>query len=359
MLERLRNASYYFYMANDNRSETILKNLVQLYIRDAQPVGSGKIAKYGELGMSSATIRNIMADLENQGLIRSPHTSAGRVPTAKGYRMFVDSFVRAKPLNEAVLHDIAGELMSETDPDQLLKRASRVLSSMTEFAGVVTLPRENSSRLRQIEFMPLSGDRVLSILVTEDGRVQNRVIALNKGYSPSELVEAANYFNDLYAGSTLAAVRRKLVEDIQKHSDEMHRITQTAMDIASKALIDEADDAQGEVMLSGEQKLLDVPDLCQIETLQKLFHAFKTKQDLLDLLDRSMKENGINIFIGEESGFGDLDDCSIVTQNYEVEGEVIGTLGVIGPTRMAYSSVVSVVDVTAKLLGKALSSNNK
>ncbi|MGH1540772.1 MAG: heat-inducible transcriptional repressor HrcA [Arenicella sp.] len=346
-------------MPQDNRSDIILKNLVQLYIKDAHPVGSTKLASSSELSMSSATIRNIMADLENKGLIHSPHTSAGRVPTAKGYRLFVDSFVRSQPLNKQALAGISHEFADESDPDKLLKKASRVLSSMTKFAGVVMLPNQTNSRFKQIEFMPLSGNRILSILVTADGRVQNRVISLTKEYSASELVEAANYFNERYAGSSLSDVRLKLVSDIQSDSDEMHRITQTAMAIASKTLIDEGEVDGGDVMLSGEQKLLDVPDLCQIETLQKLFDVFKTKQDLLDLLDKSMRENGINIFIGEESGYVSLDDCSIVTKSYEVEGEVIGTLGVIGPTRMAYSNVVSVVDVTANLLGKALSGDVK
>lgn len=342
-------------MSNDSRSEIILKNLVQLYVRDAQPVGSTKLAKNTELSVSSATIRNVMADLESKGLIHSPHTSAGRVPTAKGYRLFVDSFVRSQSLNQNMLADLSKDFANESDPEALLEKASKALSSMTRFAGIVMLPNQNAGRLRQIEFMPLSGNRVLSILVTDDGRVQNRVIALSKEYSQSELTESANFFNEKYGGSTIEDVRKTLVSDIKDSSDKMHRITQNAMDIASKALAKESGDSdKADVMLSGEQKLLDVPDLCQIETLQKLFNVFKTKQDLLDLLDRSMKTDGVNIFIGEESGYGSLDDCSIVTKTYESEGEVIGTLGVIGPTRMDYSDVISVVDVTANLLSKAL-----
>lgn len=343
-------------MANENRSEIILKNIVQLYVRDAQPVGSTTIAKNTELSVSPATIRNVMADLEAKGLIVSPHTSAGRVPTAKGYRMFVDSFVRTQSLNQQTIAELSKQFEGETDPDALIEKASRVLSRMTQFAGVVMIPNQSAAKFRQIEFMPLSGNRVLSILVTEDGRVQNRVISLSKDYTENELIEAANYFNKLYSGSNLSDVREKLVEDIQADSDEMHQITKNAMEIAAKALVNEKDVAkQADVKLSGEQRLLDVPDLCQIETLQKLFNVFKTKQDLLDLLDRSMKTDGINIYIGEESGYGSLDDCSVVTKTYEVEGEVVGTLGVIGPTRMGYSNVVSVVDVTAKLLSNALS----
>lgn len=343
-------------MAQDNRSELILKHLVQQYVHDGQPVASSKLAKNADLSVSSATIRNVMADLEAKGLIHSPHTSAGRIPTAKGYRLFVDSFVRARPLNQKFIEEIELEFSNESDPQALLNKASKALSAMTQFAGIVMLPHQHSGRLRQIEFMPLSGQRVLSILVTDDGRVQNRVIQLSKGYSESELVEAANYFNDIYAGKSIDDVRLALVSDIEKSSDEMHDITKKAMHIASKAFDEESsDDKSDDVVLTGEQKLLDVPDLCQVETLQKLFNVFKTKQDLLDLLDRSMKTEGINIFIGEESGYTSLDNCSVVTKTYESEGEVVGTLGVIGPTRMEYSDVVSVVDVTSTLLSKALS----
>jgi heat-inducible transcriptional repressor len=346
-------------MAAENRLEIILKNLVQLYVHDGQPVGSTKLANNAEISVSSATIRNVMADLESQGLIISPHTSAGRIPTAKGYRLFVDSFVRAQPLNRQTIADLNGQFVDESDPEILIKKASKVLSSMTEFAGIVMIPNQGVSRFKQIEFMPLSNNRVVSILVTEDGRVQNRIITLTRKYSQAELVEAANYFNVLHSGASLSEVRAKLVDGIQSDNEEMHQITKNAMDIAKKALVDEEDTEQAEVMLSGEQKLLDVPDLCQIETLQKLFNVFKTKQDLLDLLDRSMKTEGVNIYIGEESGYGSLDNCSIVTKTYESEGEVMGTLGVIGPTRMVYSDVVSVVDVTAKLLSNALSNNFK
>ena len=340
-------------MSTENRSEIILKNLVQLYVRDGQPVGSTKLANNADLSVSSATIRNVMADLESKGLIVSPHTSAGRIPTAKGYRLFVDSFVRATPLNRQTIASLQEQFIDESDPDILIKKASKALSKMTEFAGVVMIPNQSVARFKQIEFMTLSNNRVVSILVTEDGRVQNRIINLSRNYEQTELIEAANYFNELHSGSNLSDVRSKLIDDIQEDNEEMHRITKNAMDIAKKALVDE-DEGKADVMLSGEQKLLDVPDLCQIETLQKLFNVFKTKQDLLDLLDRSMKTEGVNIYIGEESGYGSLDNCSIVTKTYEAEGEILGTLGVIGPTRMAYSSVVSVVDVTAKLLSNAL-----
>jgi len=321
-------------MPQENRSELILKHIVQQYVQGGQPVASTVLAKQDDLKVSSATIRNVMKDLEEKGLIHSPHTSAGRIPTAKGYRLFVDSFVRATPINEKVLQSMHEEFSQESDPQLLLNKASEALSSMTQFAGVVMLPNQNAGRLRQIEFMPLSGNRVLSILVTDDGRVQNRVIQLSKEYTDSNLVEAANYFNETYIGKSIDQVRGALLSDIEDSSVE----------------------DGGDVVLTGEQKLLDVPDLCQVETLQKLFNVFKTKQDLLDLLDRSMKTDGVNIFIGEESGYSSLDDCSVVTKTYESEGEIVGTLGVIGPTRMMYSDVVSVVDITSTLLSKALKS---
>ena len=344
-------------MKSENRADIILKDIVQLYVRDGQPVGSTKLAQNSELSVSSATIRNVMSDLEARGLIVSPHTSAGRIPTAKGYRLFVDSYVKASPLNKNLISSLQEQFEEEYDPDVLIKKASKALSKLTEFAGVVMIPNQNAARFRQIEFMPLSSNRVLSILVTEDGRVQNRIINLSKDYSTVELTEAANYFNELYSGSDLMKVRKQLVDDIQTDNEEMHRITQNAMHIAKKALLDEDENEtnKADVMVSGEQKLLDVPDLCQIDTLQKLFNVFKTKQDLLDLLDRSMKTDGVNIYIGEESGYGMLNDCSIVTKTYQSEGEVLGTLGVIGPTRMVYSDVVSVVDVTSTLLSNALS----
>ena len=340
----------------DQRAENVLKNLVKTYIQDGQPVGSRSLSKLPDLKFSPATLRNVMSDLEEMGLIHAPHTSAGRVPTAKGYRLFVDSMVSVKPLTRNVLHELSEGFSHESDPQALLAHASDVLSEVTNFAGVVMLPNQTNTLFHQIEFLQLSEERVLAILVTQDGRVQNRVLPVNKKYTPSELVEAANYFNRRYQGSTLEEVRRRLIQDMQSDNDEMHRVSQTAMTMASKVINEEeSEKARTEVVVSGEKNLLDVPDLCQIETLQKLFDAFKTKQDLLNLLDRSMKVNGISIFIGEESGYSALGECSVITSPYEVDGEIIGTLGVIGPTRMAYSDVMSVVDVTAKLLSSALS----
>lgn len=346
-------------MSLDSRAENVLKNLVETYIQEGQPVGSRTLSKLPQLGVSSATVRNVMADLEELGLITAPHTSAGRIPTSYGYRLFVDSIVKTSTLTRHAIDELSDKFYAETDTETLLSHASDALSELTCFAGIVVLPSQSVTRFHQIEFMPLSESRILSILVTEDGRVQNRVLPVDQAFTSSELVEAANFFNHRYKGTTLEEVRHKLIEDMQTDNDEMHRLNHAAMLTASRVISEEDANIDHDMMLSGEQKLLDVPDLCQIETLQKLFDAFKTKRDLLNLLDRSMKAEGISVFIGEESGYSALGECSVIASPYEVEGKTIGTLGVIGPTRMAYAEVISVVDITARLLGKALSPGAK
>lgn len=346
-------------MSLDSRAENVLKNLVETYIEEGQPIGSRTLSKLPQLGVSSATVRNVMSDLEALGLITSPHTSAGRIPTSQGYRLFVDSMIKASSMTQSAVEQLNQRFQSETDPEALLAHASDVLSELTQFAGVVVLPHQSVTRFHQLEFMRLSESRVLAILVTEDGRVQNRVLTTASAFSDSELVEAANFFNHRYKGNTLDDVRRLLIDDMQQDNDQMHQINQTAMQAASQVISEEEAANTKDVVLSGEQKLLDVPDLCQIETLQKLFDAFKTKRDLLDLLDRSMKAEGISVFIGEESGYNSLGECSVIASPYEVEGKVLGTLGVVGPTRMAYSDVISVVDITAKLLSQALTNTTR
>lgn len=344
-------------MSLDKRAESVLKNLVSTYIKGGQPVGSRTLSKLPELGVSSATVRNVMSDLEELGLISAPHTSAGRIPTALGYRLFVDNMVRVYSLEQQAVDQLSDELSHESDPEVLLAHASEVLSELTQFAGVVVLPNQSVTRFHQLEFLPLSESRILAILVTEDGRVQNRVLPVQQSFNESELVEAANFFNHRYKGSTLEEVRHRLVADMQADNDEMHKLNQAAMLAASRVISEEDAKAAHDVVFSGEQQLLNVPDLCQIETLQKLFDAFKTKRDLLDLLDRSMKAEGISIYIGEESGFSALGECSVIASPYEVDGKVVGTLGVIGPTRMAYDEVISVVDITSRLVTQALTNS--
>jgi len=343
-------------MSLDDRAENVLNSLVKTYITEGQPVGSRTLSKLPELGVSSATLRNVMSDLEELGLITSPHTSAGRIPTSQGYRLFVDSMVHTSPLTKQAIGRLNEGFAKESDPEALLAHASETLSELTKFAGVVLLPNSSVTRFHQLEFMRLSESRILAILVTEDGRVQNRVLPVAQEFSESELVEAANFFNHRYKGHTLDEVRHKLIDDMQRDNDEMHQINASAMQVA-KTVITEEETSNQEVVVSGEQKLLDVPELCQIETLQKLFDAFKTKRDLLGLLDRSMKVEGVSIFIGEESGYSALGECSVIARPYGKEGSVVGTLGVIGPTRMDYEEVISVVDITAKLLTNALGDN--
>lgn len=336
------------------RGETLLKALIELYINEGQPVGSRTLARHANLSLSPATVRNVMSDLEEMGLIESPHTSAGRIPTQLGYRLFVDSLLTVKPLNEEAVETIQSRLTTESDPQMLLASASEMLSKVTHFAGLILVPGQENARFRQLEFLKLSANRVLTILITEDGRVQNRVIPTDREYTVSELTQAANYFNETYNGSSLTRVRRVLLGEMKTDSDQMHDIMKTAVTMAGK-LFDEEEVEKDDVVFSGEENLLNIPDLCQIDTLQRLFDAFKTKQDLLDLLDRSMRVSGISIFIGEESGYQSLNDVSLITSPYESEGAVVGTLGVIGPTRMDYEEVIPIVDVTARLLSGALS----
>ncbi|HAY46675.1 MAG TPA: heat-inducible transcription repressor HrcA [Gammaproteobacteria bacterium] len=340
----------------DSRNTHLLNSLIRMYIEQGEPVGSRTLARHSQLELSPATIRNVMSDLEDLGLISAPHTSAGRIPTAMGYRVFVDSLLKVDSLGSP-FKAVESSLSEDTDPSTLLARASTMLSEMTQFAGVVMLPGQTVSRLKQVEFVSLNDKRVLAILVTADGRVQNRVLLTEREYTPSELIEAANYFNDLHGGSTLAEVRKKLVLEMRSAGEKMHNMVQTATTMAAELLAEEENDG-GDVVLSGQENLLNVPELCQIDKLQKLFNTLRAKQDLLDLLDRSMKVSGVSIFIGEESGYESLGDCSVITAPYESDGEVIGTLGVVGPTRMSYGQVISVVNVTSKLLSTALSTKS-
>ena len=341
-------------MALNARSEHLLKTLIDRYIADGTPVGSRTLAKHAEINVSPATIRNIMADLEEMGLIQSPHTSAGRIPTQAGYRMFVDSLVKFRPLESAAEEQLRVQLRRDTDPGELFARASGMISQITHLAGVVMVPRlDEENRFRQIEFLSLSEKRILVILVTGSGQVLNRVIEAEHIYSPSELVQSANYFNETYGGSTLQEVKNALLREIQSDSETMQKGIRLAAKVAEQMFSDEREKG---VVVSGEANLMDVPEMEDVRKLRKVFDIFSTKQDLLDLLDRSMKAGGVNIFIGKESGYEGLDDCSVVTAPYSVEDQIIGTIGVVGPTRMAYDRVIPVVDITARLISKVLTS---
>lgn len=335
----------------DKRAQILLKTLVEHYISEGQPVGSRTLSKHSGLDLSPATIRNVMSDLEELGFIASPHTSAGRIPTQRGYRFFVDTLLTIQPLHTQEIQRV-GNILSSPDPQELIASAAGVLSSLTSFAGVVMIPKRKTTAFKHLEFLPLSERRILVIIVTNDGNVQNRIISTEKAYSESELVQATNFFNQQYAGSTLEEAQIKLHRELQQMQSDMTSLMTAALQASSKALSDEKDN----VVISGEHNLLQVDDLStNVNSLRKLFEIFERKTTLMQLLDNSQRAEGIQIFIGGESGYLPLDECSMVTAPYEAEGEVIGTLGVIGPTRMAYERVIPIVDITAKLLSSALS----
>lgn len=340
------------------RSEALLKTLIERYISDGQPVGSRTLAKQAGLELSPATIRNVMADLEELGLISSPHTSAGRVPTARGYRVFVDSLIKVRPLNVTELRHIEGELGGSQDPQQLVETASALLSQVTRLAGIVMAPKAEQAVFRQIEFLTLSANRILVILITQDGRVHNRIIQADRAYSAAELVEASNYFNQTFAGMSLTDVKSGLLAEMQRDSEAMQAAVRIAMDMARGIFAHEPGEG-AELVVKGEANLLNIPELGDVHKLRKLLDAFSTKHDLLLLLDQCMRVSGVQIFIGQESGYLALEECSVVTAPYQVDGQVVGTLGVIGPTRMAYDQVIAIVDVTARLLGGALSADSR
>lgn len=338
-----------------DRGRHLLRALIQRYIRDGQPVGSRTLSKDSGLDLSPATIRNVMSDLEGMGLVSTPHTSAGRIPTPRGYRLFVDTLVRYRPPGDSDIRRIQRQLKGRfDDPATLITAVSGLLSDFTSMAGVVSVPRAAQVTLRQIEFLPLSENRVLVILVTNDREVQNRILHTDRNYSASELQQAQNFINENYGGSELQSVREHLLDDLEKTRNSMNQAMHDIITVAQSAM-DSAAHPDEEYVLAGETKLMDFAELSDIETLRRLFDAFSRKRLILDLLDRSANADGVQIFIGEESGFGIIEDCSVVTAPYRLDDDTIGVLGVIGPTRMAYDRVVPIVDVTARLLESALS----
>jgi heat-inducible transcriptional repressor len=332
-----------------DRAQILLKTLVERYIVEGQPMGSRALSKYSGLDLSPASIRNVMADLEEMGFIASPHTSAGRVPTPRGYRFFVDTLLSIKPLEHGEIHQLEEQLRLQ-NTQKLVVSASQALSDLTHFAGVVMTPRR-SSGFRHIEFLRLSDKRVLLIIVTPEGDVQNRVLLTDKSYSPSELIEAANILNQNYAGLTFDAIRHRIRDELKQLTEDMTRLMTAALQAGSDAVNESSEG----VVISGEGNLLDSMDLSSNMTnLRKLFELFERKTALLQLLDVSNRAEGVQIFIGGESGVATLDECSVVTAPYTVEGEIVGTVGVIGPTRMAYDRVIPIVEITAKMLSSAL-----
>ena len=336
----------------NERSLQLLKMLVERYISDGQPVGSRALSKDSDLNLSPATIRNVMADLEDLGLVHSPHTSAGRVPTVSGYRLFVDSLLTVKPLESKDLSRLHEGLSLSEDTSDVIGVASRLLSELTQMAGVVTLPKRELVCLRHIEFLSLSHTRVLVIFVTNEQEVHNKIIHTSKVFSPAELQQAANYLNSIYSGRSLDAVRKAVLKELQEDQERMNQGMLDAVKMAQLAF--DQDNKKDDYVLTGETNLMGFSELSDMERLRNLFEAFSQKQGVIHLLDQCMKADGVQIFIGEESGYRAFDHCSLVTSSYSVSDEVVGVLGVIGPTRMAYEKIIPFVDVTAKLLGAAL-----
>jgi len=338
-------------MQLDIRAQTLLKALVERYILDGQPVGSRALSKLSGLELSPATIRNVMADLEEQGYVASPHTSAGRIPTPRGYRIFVDTLLTVQHIDERAVE--AGLRGNSPGPQKLIANAAQMLSSLTQFAGVVLAPRHESV-FQQIEFLRLGDKRVLLVIVSPGGDVQNRILLTDVDYTPAQLQQSANFINQHYSGLSFDQVRGKLQVELRQLRDDMGRLMQAAVEAGSEAMAESADD----MVIAGERNLLSVTDLSSnMTSLRAMFDLFEQKTGLIQLLDVSSKASGVQIFIGGESQLVPMEEMSVVTAPYEVNGKIVGTLGVIGPTRMAYERVIPIVDITSRLLSNALSNH--
>ncbi|AWV07229.1 heat-inducible transcriptional repressor HrcA [Marilutibacter maris] len=335
----------------DPRARQLLRTLIGRYIRDGEPVGSQTLARHAGLAVSPATIRNILSDLEDAGLLSAPHTSAGRVPTAQGYRLFVDSLLQVKPLPDGELARLRGELPAGSGTQALLGSTSELLSAMTHFVGVVSLPRREQFAFRRIDFVPLDAQRVLAILVFADNEVQNRIIQTRRSFDAGELEQVANYLNSQFAGRALADIRGSLLHELKSARSEMESLLAHSVELAEQVLVPGQDD----MLLAGQTRLMGVQDLADLDRLRELFEAFARKREILQLLERTIQAPGVRIFIGEETGLAPLEGMSLVTAPYVAAGQVLGVLGVIGPSRMAYDRVIPVVQAAADVLGDALS----
>ncbi len=334
----------------DARARQLLRTLIARHIRDGEPVGSQTLARHAGLDVSPATIRRILSDLEDAGLLASPHTSAGRVPTTQGYRVFVDSLLQVKPLREQEMVRLRGELSAGGGQQSLLGSASELVSAMTHFVGVVSVPRREQLAFRHIDFVPLDGQRVMAIVVFADHEVQNRIFQTRRMFDAGELERVANYLNQHCAGRPLAEIRARLVDELRNARDAMEALLSQTVELAEHALVPGDED----MVLSGQNRLIGVQDLSDLDRLRELFEAFARKREILQLLERTIHAPGVRIFIGEETGLAPLEGVSLVTAPYAAGGRTLGVLGVIGPTRMAYDRVIPVVQATASLLGAAL-----
>lgn len=336
------------------RSRHILKTLTERYLREGAPVGSKTLANEATLGLSAATVRNIMMDLEDRGYVTSPHTSAGRIPTQLGLRFFIESLLTIHPMDPDEIKNAQAQLDPVTSNENLVSAASGLLSDITQLVGIVSMPRTEQQLLRLVEFLPLSNQRVLVILVLNEQQVQNRIIQTQREYSASELEQAANYLNSVFAGKDLIAIRDALLEMLREDRQNLDKLMRIAIEVADKAF--EQQSGKTDFVVAGETNLLALGESVSTQQLRKLFEAFTQKQEILDLLDQCIKASGLQIFIGEEAGDPGFAGLSIVTTPYSVDGKIVGALGVMGPTRMPYHRVIPVVDVTAKLLTEALNS---
>jgi len=334
------------------RSRTLLRVLIERYIREGQPVGSKTLANDTSILLSPATIRNIMGDLEERGLLASPHASAGRVPTPQGLRFFIESLLTVHPLAPNEIKNVQAQLNNGSGTEELIEAASSLLSDITQLVGVVSTPRREYQLLRRVEFLPLSGQRVLVILVLNEEEVQNRVIRTERAYTATELEQAAYYLNSMFSGKDLFEIKAALLELLRRERENLDRLMRTAIEVADKAF--EERKTKNDCVLAGENNLWSFAEPFNIRQLCKLFEAFAEKQGILHLLNECIRASGIQIFIGEEAKELGFEGCSVIVSPYSIDDQVVGALGVIGPTRMPYHKVIPVVDMTAKLLSSAL-----
>ena len=338
----------------NKKSQILLRALVEQYISGGQPVGSKTLAGASGVSASPATVRSIMSGLEELGYVRSPHTSAGRVPTSLGYRFFVDTLIRVDSIDIHDLANINQSLDPDLSPKELAESASGILSDFTRMAGLVTIPKRDQVTLRHVDFLSLEGNRVLAILVLDDHEVQNRVIYTREAWSEEQLRQASGFINQNFTGELLGNVREKLLSSMQSDRESMNSLMQATLEVADQAFAGNQE-AAGDFVVRGQENLLDTHQA--LDDIRQLFEAISMKGEILHLLDRCMKSEGVHLFIGNESGYEVLDECSLVTSPYHVDGQLVGVLGVIGPTRMAYERVIPIVDATARLLGAALDTN--
>ena len=335
-----------------HRARRILSAIIDKYIEEGIPIGSKSLSLADNIGLSPASIRNVMSDLEELGFIASPYTSAGRVPTSKGYRFFIDSLLKLQPVEATELERIKKRVnLRESNSRELAISVSNTLSAITKLAGIVTIPKQQVTRLKEIDFIQLSEKRILAIIVMNETEVENRILQMKRDYSKDELKQASNYINTHYRGRSLSYIKKHLINELMQTKESVNSLMSDLIDIADQVLDFAEPD---EYIVAGQRRLMDFHELADINKLRQLFDAFKEKQQLLELLDKSMSTNGIQIFIGEESGYKMFDNCTLITTPYTTEDGAIGVLGVIGPTRIAYQKVIPIVAITAKLLGKSL-----